>query len=140
MITPNTFDILNLTQAGGGKTPMDVVQDLALTTEDKRALLASWASDARAVQDHPGLRRLDDGRVVQIDDVLDALKALDSFRSANPHADENALPFIRRGHWSRLGRIWRKGSHDDDDDNPPTAPAAVRPFRPITGGDLAAVA
>ncbi len=49
-----------------------------LTFEDKRAVLASWASDACAVEAAPALRRIPaTGQVVQIDDIFDALKALD---------------------------------------------------------------
>jgi len=117
---------------------MEIVRDWTLSPPQKRALLASWASDARAVPDHPALRRLDDGRIVEIDDVLDALKALDRDLAGGALGDQNTT-FIRRGHWSRLRRLWRRND-DDDDDNPPTAPAPVRPYRPMAGGALAAVA
>ena len=42
--------------------PENVLRDVNLTIDEKRELLASWASDARAVPDHPDLRRLDDGK------------------------------------------------------------------------------
>ena len=36
--------------------PQDVVRDPDLTTEEKRAILSSWASDACAVESQPALR------------------------------------------------------------------------------------
>jgi len=58
--------------------PLDVLRHDGLTFEDKRAVLASWASDACAVEAAPALRRIPvTGQVVQIDDIFDALKALD---------------------------------------------------------------
>jgi hypothetical protein len=60
--------------------PSDVVNDPDLTLNEKRAILASWASDACAMESVPGLRRLPtkEGRTVAFDDVLDALRALDA--------------------------------------------------------------
>ena len=56
--------------------PQDVIRDPDLTTYEKRAILASWASDACAVDSAPTLRRRGD-RVVTFDDVVDALRQLD---------------------------------------------------------------
>ena len=58
--------------------PRAVVDAAGLSTSDKRALLASWASDACAVEGLPAWRRLP-GRsaLVSVDDILDALQALD---------------------------------------------------------------
>jgi hypothetical protein len=45
---------------------------------EKRAVLASWASDACAVEDTPALRRAPGGRrEVSVDDILEALRPLD---------------------------------------------------------------
>jgi hypothetical protein len=44
---------------------------------EKRAILASWASDACAVEAAPALRRVPGGRLVTFDDVMDALRLLD---------------------------------------------------------------
>jgi hypothetical protein len=58
--------------------PRDVVADATLTTAEKRAILASWASDAAAVASNPALRELPGSqRLVSIDEVLEALSALD---------------------------------------------------------------
>jgi len=60
--------------------PSDVVNDPDLTLNEKRAILASWASDACAVESVPELRRAptNGGRPVAFDDVMDALRALDT--------------------------------------------------------------
>lgn len=59
--------------------PNDVAHHPQLEPEVKRAILASWASDAAAVKNRPALRRLPGSkRTVRIDDVLGALKTLDS--------------------------------------------------------------
>ena len=58
--------------------PRDVVTDTAISTHEKRAILASWASDAAAVASNPALRELPGShRFVTIDEVLAALSALD---------------------------------------------------------------
>ena len=58
--------------------PRDVVADTTLSTGEKRAILASWASDAAAVASNPAFRELPgSNRIVTIDDVLEALSALD---------------------------------------------------------------
>jgi hypothetical protein len=46
--------------------------------DEKRAILASWASDACAVNSAPALRRIPNGNVVSYDDVVDALRSLDA--------------------------------------------------------------
>lgn len=138
MIEANLRTAFNATNPPKSTAPDDIVHDAGMTLEAKRALLASWASDARAVPNCPALRRLDDGKVVLIDDVLDALKQLDGELDASATSDALAVP-IRRGHWSTLTRLWRRGG-DDDDDDPPTAPAAVAPRYPAPGGSLAAAA
>ena len=57
--------------------PSDVTSDPKLTTAEKKAVLASWISDARAVENAPSLRRLDSGAVVEVDAILRALVLLD---------------------------------------------------------------
>jgi len=58
--------------------PQEVLAHPALSTGDKRAILASWASDACAVENLPNWRRLPKtGALVQLDDIIDALQALD---------------------------------------------------------------
>jgi hypothetical protein len=59
------------------RAPMDVVADPDMTVQEKRAILASWASDACAVEAVPDLRRAPSASLVRFDDVMDALKRLD---------------------------------------------------------------
>ena len=63
--------------------PLNVVQDADLTLNEKRAILAAWASDACAVEAVPALRQAPGGsRAVPIDDILDALRVLDKVAHA----------------------------------------------------------
>jgi hypothetical protein len=58
--------------------PRDVVADPTISIGKKRAILASWASDAASVASNPALRELPGShRMVTIDEVLEALSALD---------------------------------------------------------------
>lgn len=67
-----------LRPAVGFTHPRDVLKDPDLSIDQKRAVLASWASDASAVQDDPSLRwLLGAPEPVPIDDVLEALQKLD---------------------------------------------------------------
>jgi hypothetical protein len=97
--------------------PAQVLRNPALSKEEKRALLASWASDVHAIADAPSLRRLEDGTVLHIDDILEALKALDAGAETirRPAA---RLP-VRRPDGKPYFRLV------DDDDDPPPKPAAA---------------
>ncbi len=66
-----------LRPAGAFRTPMEVVNDPDMTVQEKRAILASWASDACAVEAAPDLRRPTPGPLVRFDEIMDALKRLD---------------------------------------------------------------
>ena len=57
--------------------PGQVVNDTDLTVNEKRAILASWASDACAVEAAPALRHGPNGNRVAFDEVMDALRSLD---------------------------------------------------------------
>ena len=58
--------------------PFDVVHHPQLEPEVKRAILASWASDAHAVEGKPALRKPPGlSRPLPFDDVINALRALD---------------------------------------------------------------
>lgn len=58
--------------------PSEVPKDPHLTLKDKKEILSSWASDASAVQDEPGLRwLLGTVEPVPLSDVLEALARLD---------------------------------------------------------------
>jgi hypothetical protein len=85
--------------------PREVVADPDLTLNEKRAILASWASDACAVEAAPELR-VGPQAPVRFDDIMDALRTLD--KQANGSRYRN--PFGRRYRRSR--------SRDDDQGRP----------------------
>jgi len=59
-------------------SPDEVARHPQLEPEVKRAILASWASDAFAVRSHPTLRQPPElSEPIALDDVLGALKRLD---------------------------------------------------------------
>jgi hypothetical protein len=58
--------------------PRDVVSHPSLSLSEKRAILASWTSDASAIASCPSLRAPEGLKApVTIDDILEALCALD---------------------------------------------------------------
>jgi hypothetical protein len=75
----NVFDFNALLHPGTVyEHPRDVVADPHLTLAEKRAILASWASDASAIASCPALRAPEGLKgPVSIDDILEALSALD---------------------------------------------------------------
>ncbi|MFU0507452.1 hypothetical protein [Pseudaminobacter sp. NGMCC 1.201702] len=59
--------------------PDHVVEDKKLNIQEKRAILASWASDACAVESVPALRKPPGAAApVTFDAVMDALRRLDA--------------------------------------------------------------
>ena len=80
------FDLDTLLHpASAFANPMDVVRDADLTLNEKRAILASWASDACAVEAAPELRASGLGRAVRWDEIMDALRILDGEMGPLPH-------------------------------------------------------
>jgi hypothetical protein len=92
--------------AGAFRTPMDVVADPDLTLHEKRAVLASWASDACAVEAAPDLRRPPSAPVVRFDDIMDALKHLDGEAASKP---QYGKLISRAQRWNDLYRGGRGG-------------------------------
>ena len=82
--------------------PADVVRDRDLTLNEKRALLAAWASDACAIEAAPELRINGAGNVVRFDDIMDALRLLDE-EAARAHVDIGTLRRARRRWRPRTG-------------------------------------
>jgi hypothetical protein len=86
----NLFDLDDLLHpARAFEHPRDVIEDPDLTVNEKRAVLASWASDACAVEAAPALR-LAPGtdRTVSVDDILEALRELDKTQQSAGTARE----------------------------------------------------
>ena len=75
----NVFDFQALLYPGTVfEQPKDVVTHPSLTLPEKRAILASWASDASAIASCPALRAPEGLRApVSIDAILEALCELD---------------------------------------------------------------
>src|SRR5580765_119603 len=75
----NVFDFQALLRPGTVfEHPKDVVMHPSLTLAEKRAILASWASDASAIASCPALRAPEGLKMpVSIDAILEALCELD---------------------------------------------------------------
>ena len=102
-MTDRTDDTFSLDQllhpANAFEHPREVVDDPDLTLNEKRAILASWASDACAIEAAPELRARPRGSPVRFDDIMDALRTLD--RQANGDRYRRVL---------RRGRIFARNS------------------------------
>jgi len=70
--------------------PMDVVEDFDLTTYEKRAILSSWAADACAVKEVLEPTRSLPRAAVSFDDILNALRALDSESGSPAYPDDRS--------------------------------------------------
>ena len=68
----------------GYSRPMDIANDDALPVSRRRELLAYWASDIHAVTGSPALRSYAFGVAVTIDEIFEALKALDDHYDLPP--------------------------------------------------------
>jgi hypothetical protein len=99
------FDYL-LHPARAFRTPLQVVEDSDLTVYEKRAILASWASDACAVEDSPDLRTPPNAPQVSFDEIMDALKTLDGEVAEQP---QYAKFFDRAQRWKDLYKKDRPG-------------------------------
>jgi hypothetical protein len=93
-------------------TPSDVANDPDLTLSEKRAILASWASDACAVEAAPALRRAPGHRVVGFDEIMDALRELDR------HGGKERIPHYRRVLANRRPGVFGRKSRGRIDHGP----------------------
>ena len=76
--TKDTFGIEKLLRPSLSYShPREVLADQELGLNEKRAVLAAWASDACALEAAPDLRQAGDGPPVSFDDIMDGLRALD---------------------------------------------------------------
>jgi hypothetical protein len=83
----NLSQLLHPAQAFGH--PSEVVNDPVLTLNEKRAILASWASDACVIEAAPDLRSNARGAPVRFDEIMEALRTLD--RQVNGHRYRRVL-------------------------------------------------
>jgi hypothetical protein len=103
-------DLLHPAQAF--EHPRDVANDPDLTINEKRAILASWASDACAVEAAPALRCAPGASfAVSVDDILEALRTLDKATNGGaPHSSWARRQIRRRSlEQFRLRRAPRSG-------------------------------
>lgn len=95
------------------RRPREVLSYPGLSSAEKRAILASWATDARAVGSCPALRCLPGCRAepVPLDEVLAALQALDGDQAIGAAAETPkpwaSLAIGRR--WPREAASWEHG-------------------------------
>jgi hypothetical protein len=116
MIHPESLQLQRSHGAAIYIHPDDVASDPELTLAEKRALLASWISDARAVD---------------VDAILRALILLDECAPSRVDFKRLRPSGRRRGVMSRLLRRVGPAPGNDNDDDPPPAPAGFGiPFRP----------
>jgi len=118
--------------------PEQVVRDPVLAPEQKREILASWASDQHAVSDKPNLRQLNSGAVLEVKKILDALRVLDNMERSlgqlhRPFGRRSGVRQSRRSvspGW-RSRKLGRDGQDGGDDDPPPVSTRAIPPdWRP----------
>lgn len=129
--SPASFEAWQALVAPGDvfRHPREVLVHPALSRAEKRAILASWADDASALEGAPSLRCLKGSRAepVTVDAVLAALGELD--RKADP-AGTAAAERSRSRRLRRLADLhlyFRAGRNDDDDDPPPCPVRATPP-------------
>lgn len=107
--------------------PADVLNHPTLTVDEKRQILSSWASDARAVESDPTLRQLPVGALVPIAEILTALRALPAEEAPAPQAaPRRKVPIFAGWH--------RRRKRDDGDWPRGGAPApALHPAPGLSG-------
>ncbi|MGU3358950.1 hypothetical protein ACLBWX_01315 [Methylobacterium sp. M6A4_1b] len=150
---PASFEAWQALVAPGDvfRHPRDVLAHPGLSQDERRAILAAWASDASALEGAPSLRCLTGSRAepVSVDAVLSALGELDRRSSAatpanpapaSPPPATPPWPYRRRRlrRLVDLHRYVRPGRRDDDDD-PPPCPVMSLP-RPKTPPDASLAA
>ena len=94
----NVYDLNAILHPGSVfNHPRDVLADATLSRAEKRAILASWASDAAAVVSCPALRAVPGASAaVSIDDILEALSSLDRGPRHPPGGKTQRLKSIDR--------------------------------------------
>ncbi|CAA2101520.1 hypothetical protein MBUL_01217 [Methylobacterium bullatum] len=110
--------------------PREVLAHPLLSREEKRTILASWVSDACALENAPGLRCLTGSRAepVTVDALLVALAEIDGDSPPETAAPGTHRPAPRRRpRFANLHRYLRPRRRNDDDDDPPPCPATIMP-------------
>jgi len=117
--------------------PDEVVSGFRLTQAEKREILASWASDVRAVPDAPALRQLDNGAIVRVHDALRALKSLNNGENPEHTTFDPFRTFagLRIRLPTRLKSVLRRSWPDDDVSSPCPAMIVGPLGGPLSGGE-----
>jgi hypothetical protein len=140
-LQPASFEAWQAIVAPGDvfRHPREVLAHPGLTNGEKRTILASWVSDAHALENAPGLRCLTGSRAepVSVDALLVALAELDCGAAKKTPERTSRAPRRRRRRFANLGWYIRRGRRDDDDD-PPPCPATIMPRPPAPSGAGAA--
>jgi len=77
--------------------PRDVLSAPGIAPQEKRAILASWASDMFAVESRPNLRLYPEAKEpVSYDEIIAALKALDEDDQLHRHVRSGSPGYARR--------------------------------------------
>jgi hypothetical protein len=97
-LNDNVVDLHALLHPGTAfEHPRDVVSHPTLSLSEKRAILASWASDASAIASCPSLRAPKGLKApVTIDEILEALCALDEGPRNPPSGKPMRLRLVDR--------------------------------------------
>ncbi len=105
------FDLTALLHPAQAYThPSQVLEDGDLTTAEKRAILASWASDACAVEAAPELREPSPGHQVKFDEIMDALRSLDKAVAVRPDYGKllSRVQRVKELCWKNRGELGRR--------------------------------
>jgi hypothetical protein len=85
------------------ESPEDVLDDAGLSTDEKRVILSSWASDMYVVESQPTLREIPGiQHRRRLEDILAALKQLDDDTDPPPRGGGHAASSVQQGRMHRL--------------------------------------
>ena len=113
-LSSQPFDLDDLLHpARAFEHPRQVLADPDLTVNEKRAVLASWASDACAVEAAPALRQTPEGHAIRFDDIMDALRILDREAGDYPKSP----PHYRRVLANRVAGVFGRKSRGPASDD-----------------------
>jgi len=86
-------------------SPADVLNAKELSTQEKRIILSSWASDMYAVESCPALREIPGmSHTVRLADILAALRGLDGDNDDDDPPRGGGVPMRVRRPWAAAER------------------------------------
>jgi hypothetical protein len=93
-------------RGSGYQSINDVLNDAYLDQQQKRAILASWASDLWSIESCPWLREVPGVRTpLRVSDIFAALRALDDRDPPPSGASVLAFPAARRSSHTRVRQL-----------------------------------